>query len=180
MAVTHAYTFGLDSTYIAARVAEGAWGTNYRVEAVKMFDMEIDLETGELAGDDVILDQHSKIQAINGGVTFGFKDPQVLAALTNITLEEYSNYEMITFGRNNMGYFGITGRAYNTSGGGDKQLFIPKAKITENFKLGFEKGQYVIPNVRFRGVWENDTYGAGKVVANETAQAVTVPPTMAS
>jgi len=180
MAVTDQYSFGLDDVKIAARASEGNWETNYDVESVQMLGMEIDLETGELEGDDIITDQHSRIQAINGTLRFGMKNLQLLSILTGMTYDEYTNYERIIVGRDNMDYFGICGRAYHTAGGGDRQLFVAKAKAMSNFEVGFEKGNYSIQNMQFRGLWENATYGAGLVITNNTAQTVTVPPTMAS
>lgn len=180
MAVTNSFTFGLFDVKVAPRVSAGNWGTNVDVEAVQMMDVELDLETGELEGDDIIIDQHSKVQAINGNIRFGVKDLNVLATITNVTLGSYTNYEMLTFGKDDMGYFGMTGRANSTETSGDKQMFVPKVKLMQNLTLGFEKGQYQIVESAFRGIYENETYGACKIIENNTAQSVTVPPTMAS
>lgn len=176
----NAFKFGLNDCKVAPWNGVESYGTAVDVESVQMFGFELQTESGELEGDDITTDVHAKIQSANVRFRFAFKDLAVLAVLTGVSHVESPYNESMKFGRDNMPYFAVCGRADATSGGGDTQVFVPKCKLLDAFSLGFEKGSYVTPEIAGKAVYEGSTYGIGKIINNATAQNVTIPPTGAT
>lgn len=176
----NAFKFGLNDVKIAVWNSAESYGTAVDVESVQMYGIEYQTENGTLEGDDIITDVHAKIQSAQVRLRFAFKDLALLTVLTGVTNTESTYNESMIFARDNMPYFAICGRADATSGGGDTQIFMPKVKLMEAFSVGFEKGSYVIPEVTAMAVYEGATYGIGKIVNNNTATSVTIPPTGAA
>jgi hypothetical protein len=177
MAITQSFMYGLSDAKIAVWNAAQSYGTALDVESVKVFGVELDMESGELEGDDIITDSHSKIQAANITLGFGLKDNDVLAILTGVTNTVSTNTESMIFGRDNMPYFAICGRVDKTTGGGDMWLFIPKVKLMSGLNFSMAKGAYIEENVSARAHYESTVYGVMKLIHHATATAVTIPPT---
>jgi hypothetical protein len=176
----NSYKFGLNDVKIAVWNSTENYGTAVDVESVQMYGIEFQTENGTLEGDDIITDTHAKMQSANITLRFGFKDLAVLEVLTGITNTESPYNESMIFGRDNMPYFAICGRADATSGGGDSQVFLPKVKLMEGLNVSMEKGSYVIEDITAMAIYEGTTYGMGKLINNNTATTVTIPPTGAS
>ena len=177
MAITQSFMYGLSDAKIAVWNAAQSYGTALDVESVKVFGVELDMESGELEGDDIITDSHSKIQAANIKLSFGFKDNDVLAILTGVTNTVSTSTESMIFGRDNMPYFALCGRVDKTTGGGDMWLFIPKVKIMSGLNFNLAKGAYVEEDISARAHYESTVYGVMKLIHHQTATTVTIPPT---
>lgn len=173
----NSFYFGLSDCKIAAWNNPQNYGTAVDVESVQMMVVEVQTENGTLEGDDSITDVHAKIQALQVRFRMGFKDLDVLAVLTGLTNTDSTTTESMIITNTNMPYFAICGRIDATSGGGDMQIFVPKAKVMEGFTLSMEKGSYMTPEFTAMAVYEGSTYGAAKFIKHATAQAVTLPPT---
>lgn len=175
----NAFKFGLNDAKIAVWNAAESYGTAVDVESVQMAGVDIETESGTLEGDDIITDVHAKIQNIRFRVRFGFKDLDVVAVLTGITVTDSDpNAQVLPIARDNMTYFAMCARADATSGGGDTQIWLPKLKLLDGFNFSMEKGQYMTPEMAGIGVYEGTTYGMGWVINNSVAQSVTIPPTV--
>lgn len=175
----NAAKFGLNDAKIAVWNSAENYGTAVDVWSVQMMGVEFATESGTLEGDDIITDVHAKVQSVNFTIRFGFKDLDVLEVLTGVTnTESTPNSETMKFGRDNMPYFALCGRADATEGGGDTQIFLPKCKLLEGFSLSMEKGTYMTPEISGISVYEGTLYGTGWLINNNSAQSVTIPPTV--
>ncbi len=174
----NAFHFGLNDCKIAVWNSSQNYGTAVDVESIRLMGVNFQNESGQLEGDDVITDVHSRTQSVEVRLAFGFKDLDVLEVLTGVTnTESGATSENMIIGRASMPYFAICGRADSTEGGGDVQIFIPKCKIMEGFGVSMEKGTYITPEITAMAVYEGTTYGMGKIINHATAQNVTIPPT---
>lgn len=173
------FVYGLNDVKVSAWNNPESYGTAQDVESVQMYGATLNLESGQLEGDDVITDINARIQAVKVKLRFAFKALEVLNIITGITVTTsttVSKNMIIT--RASMPYFAICGRADATEGGGDKWLFVPKCKLMEDVEVKFEKGQYIIPEVSAMAVYEGATYGMMKLINHATAIATcTIPPT---
>jgi hypothetical protein len=175
----NAFKFGLNDVKVASWVATESYGSAVDVESVQMSGVDIETEQGTLEGDDIITDVHAKIQNIRFRIRFGFKDLDLVAALTGITITDSDpNAQVLPIARDNMAYFALCARADATSGGGDTQIWLPKLKLLDGFSFSMEKGQYMTPEMAGIGVYEGTTHGMGWIINNATAQSVTIPPTV--
>lgn len=174
----NAYKFGLYDAKIAVWNAAESYGTAQDVVSVQLMGVTFQNESGTLEGDDIITDVHSVTQSVEVRLRFGFNDLEVYEILTGATNTESSpDSESMIIGRQSMPYFALCGRVDATEGDGDTQVFLPKVKIMEGFSISMEKGTYVTPEITAMAVYEGTTYGMGKIINHNTAQAITIPPT---
>jgi hypothetical protein len=174
------YHYGLADVKLAPLVADGIWGTAVDVGAVQMYGITYNLQTAELEGDDIIVDSHSKPIKATIRLRFGFSGLAVLAAITGKARDVYTNYEMWSLGRDNMGYFGMNGSISATEGGGDLQFFVPKVKVMSDIPLEAQYGGYVVPEITATAHYSGTMWEIAKMVVNNTVTAVTIPPTFAT
>jgi len=175
---TNEYKFGLYDVKIAVWNAAESYGTAVDVESVQMLGISFQNESGQLDGDDIITDVHSRTQSVEVRLRFGFKNLDVYEVLTGATNTESTTVmDSMIIARQSMPYFAICGRVEGTEGDGDTQVFIPKCKIMDGFSVTMEKGAYITPEVTAMAVYEGATYGMGLIINHATGQAVTLPPT---
>ena len=175
----NAFKFGLNDVKVANWTAVESYGSAVDVESVQMSGVDIETESGILDGDDAITDVHAKIISIRFRIRFGFKDLDVVAALTGITVTDSDpNAQVLPIARDNMDFFAMCMRVDATDGGGDTQIWLPKAKLLDGFSFSLEKGQYATPEMGGIGIYEGSTHGMGWIINNAVAQSVTCPPTV--
>lgn len=171
------YKFGLNDCKIATWTAVESYGAAVDVPSIQLMGVEYNTESGQLEGDDIITDAHAKVQSMTCRIRFGFKDLDVIAVLTGVTVTDSTTVsESFIMGRQNMPYFAMCGRVDSTEGGGDMHIFIPKCKLMEGFGLSLEKGRYITPEITALAVYEGATYGMSKVIEHGTAADVVIPP----
>jgi hypothetical protein len=175
----NAFKFGLNDAKVANWVAAESYGTAVDVEAVTMSSVTLETESGQLEGDDIIIAVHAKIQNVRFRIKFGFKDLDLVAAMTGQTVTDSDpNAQVLPIGRDNMAYFALCARIDAVEGGGDTQLWIPKCKLLDGFEFAAEKGAWITPEMAGIGVYEGTTHGMGWIINNAVAQTVTCPPTV--
>jgi hypothetical protein len=174
----NAFKFGIFDAKVATWNSTGSWATAVDVEGVSGYVVEVETESGRLEGDDVILAIHSKIQAARLRLRFAFKDQELLNVIFGGTYDQYDYYERVIWGRDDMPYFGVCGRANAETGGGDTQVFLPKVKTETGPQFSFEKGGFAVLEIEATAVFDGDTWGVLQLLNNNTAQTVTIPPTM--
>lgn len=179
-----AYVFGLNDVKIApVNDAGDGWDTAVDVLAATLYGLTFNMETGELEGDDIIVDAHAQPQAANIRLRLGFNTANaldVLEALTGKAQDTYDYYSMWGLGRDNLQYFGLCGKISPTQGSGDLQLFVPYIKVMSDLPLEAQKGQHMTLELQGRALYFNALWEIGKVIVNATGTAVTLPPTFAS
>lgn len=173
--------FGLNDCKIAVWNATNSYGTAVDVASVQMIGFTVEMLSGRLEGDDQINAVASRAIASECQLRFGgirFVALQVLmgnAATSSLTTPN----QVIALpigGGDEMPYFGLVGKALAEEDDGDYLVWIPKMKITSNFRVSqLEYGQWSIPEVTALGV-PDATYGIGRLIERETAGAFTLPP----
>lgn len=173
-----AFSFGANAAKIAAWQNPSNWGTTIDLQAVRMIVVNFQTVNGILEGDDIISDTHAKIISVQLRLQFAFKDLDVWNVLTGQAVVDSSpTSESMVIGGVNMPYFGLSGKALHTSGGGDVHIFVPKCKILEGLSYGMEYGAYHTPEVQATGIVDSALYGAFRVIQHATEASLTLPPT---
>lgn len=173
------YSFGLEEAWIAPWSGQATYGTAIQLVACEIFDVTFDTVNGELRGDDQIIDVFAKTISAKIRIKFGFNDLAVLPILTGETVVDSSpTSKSVVFHNTVRPYFGIVGRIDQSQGGGDIQLFIPKAKITGGFgPLTMSFGNYLTPQLDAMAITDGSPYYMGKLIKHATATTPTIPPT---
>lgn len=170
------YSFGLNDCKVAVWNSAENYGTAVDVESIQLFGLDLQTISGELTGDDIIVDTHAQIISASVRIRFGFKTLDVIEVLSGVTVTDSSpTSKSITFGRDNMPYFAMAGKISHTEGDGDLHVFIPKCKLMDGLSFSSEYGQYMTQEINATAVYEGATYGIARLIPHATAAAVTIP-----
>ncbi len=143
---------GLRDGKIASWVGDGTYGAAVDIPSIRVLRATLVNKSNKLEGDDRTTDTSSEAQEGKVRLEFGSVSLNVLAIMLGRTLEtagsDPNRTRRIRATAKSMPYFGIAGQAMASQGVGDTHLFIPMAKIAEDFDIvSLENGNYAIPSV---------------------------------
>lgn len=131
----------------------GSYGTEYTIRGARNMSLSLVVESDELRGDDIVLDQFSKIVAAEINIEAATVDLELFDMIMGGTLVKTANYYSWNFGGNDdPPYVGIAGRVVGSGGTGDLHIFIKKARLSSNLQLAAQVDTYMLPSATFRGV----------------------------
>lgn len=173
------YSFGLEEAWIATWNGQATFGTAVQLVACEIFDVSFETVSGELKGDDQIIDVFAKTISGKIRIKFGFNNLNVIPILTgDVQTTSSPTSDNVVFSNTVRPYFAIIGRIDQSQGGGDLQLFIPKCKITGAFgPLTMSFGNYLTPQLDAMAITDGAPYRMGKLIKHATATTPTIPPT---
>lgn len=166
---------GVADLKFATWTSEGVYGTAYDVLGVRNFTLTLELESGQLEGDDAILDRFSKIVGANFGFEQAAVDLDVIEMITGNTLVSNAAYEDLLLDETSLPFVAVAAKIEASSGGKDLHIFLPKCKMSGNFELQAQYGQYMLPKADFQAVREGDTNGVGRARKFTAATALEIP-----
>jgi len=152
---TKTYHRGIRQMALAPWIAENSYGTAYQIKGARNMSVEWVVETDELMGDDVSLDQYAKITSVTVRLEQAAVDLAIVDYLLGGTLVSNADYEDFMIGENDeIPYIAIAGKIVGSGGGSDLHVFVPKAKLSGNLAMSATTGSYMLPNAELRGVQE--------------------------
>lgn len=158
---------GIRKMLLAPWTSTGVYGTSLSVRGARNMSLELVVESDELRGDDVVLDQYSKIIAVTANIEIATVDLELFDAIMGGTLVYNADYYNFDFGGNDdPPYLGIAGRVVGSTGDADLHIFIKKARLSGNLALAAQVDTYMIPSATFQGV---DDSGSMYQLRNFTA-----------
>lgn len=144
---------GIRKMLIAPWTSTGVYGTEHEIRGARNMSLSLVVETDELRGDDVVLDQYSKIIAVDVNIEVATIDLQLFDAIMGGTLVFNGDYYNWDFGGNDdPAYVGIAGRVVGSTPDADLHIFIKKARLSGNLALAAQVDTYMLPSATFRGV----------------------------
>lgn len=147
---------GIRKIVVAPWQATDTYGTSHSVRGARNMSIDLEVETDELRGDDVVLDQYSKIIAATVNFEIATIDLELLDILMGGTLVSNGDYEDFEFDiEDETPYVGIAGRIVGSGGDADLHILIKKAKLSSNLSLSAQVDTYMLPTATFRGVDDN-------------------------
>lgn len=153
------YMYGLRDMKIAVWNAENDYGDEIDIPAAATLTVNLEVQSNQLQGDDVIVDQYAKIIAVTAQAQWGAVDFLVSEVITGATLVSNGDYEDLVIGQDdNVPYFAIAGRVVG-SNMGDFHMFLPKVKLAGNYQFQAQQNNYLLPTLDIRGVWEGEING---------------------
>lgn len=167
--------YGLRDVKVAQWLAENSYGTAVDFGAAQLFQVAIVGVDAELPGDDVIIDTHRVATSVNVTVRGGDISMDVLALLTGETADSSGAQIDMVFGQSAYPYFAICGKVEGTGDGGDTHMFVPKCKLQGDLTIKFEYGNYLVPELTAKGVWEGDTNGYVRARQYAASTAISIP-----
>lgn len=169
--------FGVNDAKVAGWNSPENWDTAEDLLGVRLFNVAAETVNGRLEGDDAIVEAHAKIIAMTFEVQFAFKNLDVVAAITGITVtESLPDSKSMLIGDENLQYFGLAGKALDVDGGGgDTQFLLSKCKLMEGLSFNMEYGAFSTP--RIQGIALNDgaTFKTLYIIQHNTASALAIP-----
>lgn len=158
---------GLRKMLISPWTATDTYGTEHEIRGARNMSLTLVVETDELRGDDIVLDQFSKIVAVDINIEVATVDLELLDAIMGGTLVFNGDYYSWDFGGNDdPAYVGIAGRVVGSTAASDLHIFIKKARLSGNLALAAQVDTYMLPSATFRGV---DDEGSMYELRNFTA-----------
>lgn len=175
--------FGLADAKISPLTADTAatltYGTAYDVPGIQSISFNPDFLDKELRGDDMILDQYTKLESISGTVKHAKVSFSVLDTIMGGTVSdsgstpnEKRTYELL--GTDTLGYWKIEGQVAYKGGestGGDFHITFHKAKITK-FQQEYTSEDYAQISFDFKAI--ATTYNSKIFTAEENETAVSI------
>lgn len=130
-----------------------SYGTAHEILGARNMSIDLVVESDELRGDDVVLDQFSKVVAATVNVEMATVDLEWLDMVMGGTLTSNGDYEDLAFDENDdPPYVGIAGRIAGSGGSNDLHILIKKARLSSNLTLQAQVDTYMIPTATFQGV----------------------------
>lgn len=167
---------GLRDIKIATWTSENSYGTAYDVFGARNMSVELVVESDSLLGDDVEIDQYSKVIAVNVSFENGAVDMTMFEMMTGGTLTSTAGYEDLMVGQDDsVPYIAMAGRVVGSDGQNDLHIFVPKMKLSGNFQLQAQNGQYVLPTADFRGIDEGTINGLYRYRKFNAPTTLTIP-----
>lgn len=144
---------GIRKMLFATWTAADSYGTAHEMLGARNMSVDLVVESDQLRGDDVELDQFSKIVAATVNVEVATVDLTWLDMVLGGTLVNNASYYNLDFDENDdPPYVGIAGRIAGSGGDGDLHIFIKKARLSSNLTLQAQLDTYMTPSATFRGV----------------------------
>lgn len=152
---------GIRDAKIAAWLGENNYGPAYDIKGIRNASLTWVMESGQLEGDDVILDQFTNIISVTLNFEQAAVDLEVLDILSGGTLVSNASYEDLVIGQeaSAIPYIAFAGSVYASDAATVLHFFVPKAKISGNLQFQAQYGQYLLPGAEFSGVYEGETNG---------------------
>jgi len=172
---TKTFHRGVADLKFAAWNSENSYGTAYDVLGVREFTLELELESDQLEGDDVVLDRFSKIISASFGFEQAAVDLEVLDMITGGTLVSNASYEDIMVDEASMPYIAVAVKVDASDAGKDLHIFLPKCKMSENLSLQASYGEYLLPSASFQAVKEGSTNGIMRARKFSATTALEIP-----
>ena len=186
--------FGIADGKLARLLTDTDAGVTYEapldIPGIQSIQFSPEFQEKELSGDDMVLDQYSKLKAVTGTVKHGKVSLAVLAVLMGgrITDEGVAPYQRRTldvYGTSQPSYFSLEGQVRYKGGeaaGGDWHPVFWKCKVTK-FQNEYQGEDYAIVSFDFRAVPRLHDALLVSLVDNETEVAIlgvadAVPPTV--
>lgn len=144
---------GVRKMVFAAWSGVDTYGTDHEILGARNATIDLVVETDELRGDDVVLDRHSNIVAINVNLEIATVDLTWIDMVLGGTLVNNADYYNLDFDENSdPPYVGIAVRVAGSGGTGDLHIFVKKARISSNLTLQAQLDTYMTPSATFQGV----------------------------
>lgn len=173
--------FGLNDCRIAAYNDTDSYGSLVDIFSVQMVNFNTRVTQAELTGDDQITAIASRPIAGQIELRFGGVSLAALEVMLGLTatssVDSPSNVKNLRIGGgNSLPYFGLCAKALAAEGGGQLELWIPKAKVMSDIQLvQLEYGVFSTNTVTLMCV-PDETYGLASLIEVETARTITIPP----
>jgi hypothetical protein len=172
-------TFGLRDLKIATWNSAANYGTAVDIPSAQLYEVSPETVSAELEGDDVITATHAFAISATVRIRFGSVPLEVLQILTGNTYDSYgttpSRIRSLVIDAISFPYFGICGKALSTEDSGDMHIFVPKLKVMDGFTIGFQYGQFTIPEITCKAV-PGINNKIVEYILHETAANVALPP----
>lgn len=144
--------YGVRDVQIAGWQDVNTWDTQIDVYGIREAGIEWVAQTGQLEGDDVIIDSFAKLTGATITVNNGSVELSGLALISGGTLTSHANYLDVNIdGESDMPYVGLAIRVVGRDGAEVHYLF-PKCSISGNLQHRASYGNYVIPQMQFTAV----------------------------
>lgn len=151
------YLYGVRDAKIALWNSTGSYGTLIDLPAVNRVEYNPRTSTGELEGDDEVVDSFSKIIGVEGRIVFADTNvvrSDIMNLLLGADVTSSGSKKKITIGEHNPNYFGLCWKVVVTDNSGEDHFMVYKARIT-NIQYSAAYGGYTVPEVSFTGVADN-------------------------
>lgn len=143
---------GIRDAKIAAWNSTGSYGTAVDIRGIREASLELELDTDQQEGDDIVVDRYSSIIAANVGLQNAFVDFEAAAIMTGATFTSGAAYDdFMLDGENNPPFVGLAFKAV-ASDGQETHYFLPKAKLSGNVSLTMAYGSYLVPQAEFQAI----------------------------
>lgn len=167
---------GIRAMRVAAWSAENTYGTSYLIRGARSMGVDLVVESDELRGDDIVLDQFTKIIAADVTWEIATVDLELMDILVGGTLVSNASYEDLKITENDdVPYVAMAGRIVGSGATRDLHLFIPKAKLSGNLAVRAQLDTYLLPGAQFRGVSEGAINGIGRFRNFSVPTALEIP-----
>lgn len=173
--------FGLNDCKLAAYTDTNTYSAAVDVFSVQMVNFNMRTVQAELTGDDQITAIAARAIAGQIELRFGGVSLAALEVMLGLTatssVASPSNVKNLRIGGGtSLPYFGLIAKSLAAEGGGQLELWIPKAKIMSDVQLvQLEYGVFSTNTVTLMCV-PDETYGLASLIEVETARAITIPP----
>lgn len=163
---------------IAPRTGAATWGTALDVIAIDTMEVSIESIQAELPGDGGIADAYARVQSATIRIQFGFYDLEVPAAIVNQSVASSGGDKSLKFDTDKLPYIALIGKVQRSNTAGCAHIFIPKMKLRGSFTFSAGQGRYVTPQLEFRAVREDSTYGVVRMYEYDDDTSLVIPPTL--
>lgn len=170
--------FSLEDCKVAPWTDATTWGTAVDVYGVNVFGLSLRMLSGEHIGDGALIATHAQVIAMNCEVQFLMNGLALWATLLGKTLESGATDKGLVIDRVVMPYLGIIGKVLVAdSGAGQLEVFLPKIKINQDIQIVQATAEgFITPRLQAQAVYNDATYGFGKLIDRASVGAVTIPP----
>lgn len=150
---------GIRQMKIASYTSPGSYGTAYTILGARSMAVNLTLESEELRGDDIVLDQYSRLVSATFTLAYASVDLSALDILLGGTLVSNASYEDFLMSQDDVPYFAVAGRVVGSGGTTDLHIFAGKCKISGNIAYQAQLDTYLIPSMEVKAVYDNAATG---------------------
>lgn len=155
---------------------ENVWIDQHLIRGARNMSVELQVETDELRGDDVVLDRYTKIISALVNVEMATLDLTAYSMFTGGSLDSDDYYEDLVIGEDDdPPYLGLAARIVNSGSAGDTQILVPKSRIAGNLSLLAQVGTYMLPGGQFQAVSEGEVNGIARIRNYRQKTALEMP-----
>lgn len=177
-------TFGLRDLKIAPlTVATMTYGAAVDVPSAQMYEVNPQTVNAQLEGDDQITATHAVATGAQVRFRFGSVPFELISVLTGKTISDYGaestgdRIKLLRLDALKFPYFGIVGKVDSIEDEGSMMVFVPQVKVMEGFTVGFQYGQFTIPEITCQAIPTTDHGIVEFLKYEEENVAITIPPT---